>query len=85
MVARPVNNLLATADARWKGEAWRTVKCGDQAATRFELLSGVVLTLFAFAVSDVALDFVRTLSRSIFCYHIKVRVRNVGDITNTLI
>ncbi|GMN38056.1 hypothetical protein TIFTF001_042747 [Ficus carica] len=40
MVARPVNNLLATADARWKGEAWRTVKCGDQAATRFELLSG---------------------------------------------
>ncbi|GMN65674.1 hypothetical protein TIFTF001_034748 [Ficus carica] len=35
-----VNNLSATVDARWKGEAWRTVKCGDQAATRFELLRG---------------------------------------------
>ncbi|GMN54536.1 hypothetical protein TIFTF001_023659 [Ficus carica] len=33
-----VNNLLATDDARWKGEAWRTVKCGDQAATHFEFL-----------------------------------------------
>ncbi|GMN71595.1 hypothetical protein TIFTF001_051856, partial [Ficus carica] len=38
MMCHKVNNLLATADARWKGEAWRTVKCGDQAATRFELL-----------------------------------------------
>ncbi|GMN31453.1 hypothetical protein TIFTF001_044580 [Ficus carica] len=35
-----VNNLLATDDARWKGKAWRTVKCGDQAATRFEFLCG---------------------------------------------
>ncbi|GMN47080.1 hypothetical protein TIFTF001_016257 [Ficus carica] len=38
MLGYVVNNLLATDDARWKGEAWRTVKCGDQAATRFEFL-----------------------------------------------
>ncbi|GMN64922.1 hypothetical protein TIFTF001_033992 [Ficus carica] len=40
MICYKVNNLLATDDARWKGEAWRTVKCGDQAATRFEFLLG---------------------------------------------
>ncbi|GMN56778.1 hypothetical protein TIFTF001_025896 [Ficus carica] len=38
MLGYVVNNLLGTDDARWKGEAWRTVKCGDQAATRFEFL-----------------------------------------------
>ncbi|GMN68499.1 hypothetical protein TIFTF001_037559 [Ficus carica] len=38
IVARPVSNLPATVDARWRGVAWQTVKCGDQAAMRFDIL-----------------------------------------------
>ncbi|GMN69392.1 hypothetical protein TIFTF001_038443 [Ficus carica] len=28
IVARPVSNLSATVDTRWRSVDWRTVKCG---------------------------------------------------------
>ncbi|GMN66874.1 hypothetical protein TIFTF001_035932 [Ficus carica] len=38
IVARPVSNLLATADARWWSVAGQAVKCGNYAATRFAII-----------------------------------------------
>ncbi|GMN49185.1 hypothetical protein TIFTF001_018361 [Ficus carica] len=34
-----VNNLSVTVDARWRCMAWRTVKCGNLAATRIEIVN----------------------------------------------
>ncbi|GMN27699.1 hypothetical protein TIFTF001_051609, partial [Ficus carica] len=38
MLCAMVNNLSATVDARWRCMAWRTVKCGNLAATRIEIV-----------------------------------------------